>query len=208
MWNALRTWRERMWEASHVVLPPYNNKAPNPFWFLIRFQSIAKDFSIAEKPQTITEGEVKAEAPLLLPAAGEAFPQPELTVRTGSAEVLVLLGTSMAFTSHVALLGWRWGQAHRLWICDLLCMHGALLCWGLVRGPFSSSWVNICAEKILIVFPLGVALEACAPASKPPSLRAGGMRFGWVVRLALGPAGLRGCWRTSPCSCSVWVLIV
>lgn len=46
---------------------------------------------------------MKAEAPLLVPAAGETLPQSKLAVRTGSAEVLMLLGTSMAFTLHVAL---------------------------------------------------------------------------------------------------------
>lgn len=43
MWNVSGTWGERKWEASLVVLPPYNNKTPNPSEFLIGFQSIAKD---------------------------------------------------------------------------------------------------------------------------------------------------------------------
>lgn len=69
---------------------------------------------------------MKAEAPLLMPAAGETLPQSELAVRTGSAEVLMLLGTSMAFFA-CGLLGWGWGQARWLRACAL-CMHGSLLC--------------------------------------------------------------------------------
>jgi len=74
-----------MWEASPVGLPPCNNKTLNPSQFLIGFQSIAEELSIAEKPQTVTEGEGKAEA--LLNAAGEAQHGAELTAKSSSSKL-------------------------------------------------------------------------------------------------------------------------